>query len=62
MVDLEDTRGAKRFSSSCCTICGGRRQLVRITPKAGPMPELRTFECIDCSEVSTVEIVAIGAA
>jgi hypothetical protein len=30
--------------------------LARITPQAGPMPELRTFQCDDCDHVLTVEM------
>lgn len=31
-------------------------KLVRIAPKAGPWPELRTFQCVDCDNVLTVEV------
>jgi hypothetical protein len=30
--------------------------LVRITPKSGPLPELRTFRCTDCDHVLMVRI------
>ena len=30
--------------------------LARITPKLGALPMLRTFQCLDCQEVETIEI------
>jgi hypothetical protein len=37
-------------------------RLVRTVPKAGPWPELRTFQCADCEDVVTVEITSNGDA
>jgi transposase-like protein len=39
-----------------CPRCGAAMEIVRITPKTGPMPELRTFQCSDCDYVMTIEV------
>jgi hypothetical protein len=39
-----------------CPACGYTMTLVRITPRAGPLPELRMFLCEDCDHVLTVEM------
>ena len=38
-----------------CRKCGGTMKLARIIPKLGGLPELQTFQCIDCEEVVTIE-------
>jgi len=38
-----------------CDICGTAMRLVRLMPKAGPLPELRTFRCDACGHVRTEE-------
>jgi hypothetical protein len=30
--------------------------LARVFPRFGPNPELRTFQCVDCGHVVTIEI------
>jgi hypothetical protein len=30
-------------------------KIVRILPKAGELPEVRTFQCVDCAHVVMVE-------
>lgn len=41
-----------------CAFCATPRamMLVRITPKLGAMPELRTFLCSECGDVRTQEV------
>ena len=39
-----------------CVLCGTPMMLVRVTPKLGAFPELRTFVCIACGDVRSVEI------
>jgi hypothetical protein len=41
---------------SCCPQCGGAMRLVRVTPRLGALPELKTFRCADCDHVVTVEV------
>jgi len=36
-----------------CTQCSGRMRLTRILPQIGVYPELRTFECGRCAQVTT---------
>lgn len=38
-----------------CPACGSTVKLCRIVPKLGGLPELRTFQCVDCEEVVTIE-------
>jgi len=38
-----------------CDICGLPMALVRVTPKLGVLPELRTFQCTKCGDVRTKE-------
>jgi hypothetical protein len=38
-----------------CPLCGGAMKLDRIIPKLGGLPTLRTYQCLDCKEVETVE-------
>ena len=37
-----------------CTRCGGAMTVARITPRFGSLPELITFKCQACGEISTV--------
>lgn len=41
-----------------CAFCVTPRPmtLVRVTPKLGAMPELRTFLCSECGDVTTHEV------
>jgi hypothetical protein len=39
-----------------CPKCGAAMRLVRVTPRLGALPELRTFRCTDCGHVVTVEV------
>ena len=41
-----------------CPRCAAAMKIVRSVPKAGPMPELRTFQCPECDHVLTIEIEA----
>lgn len=47
MLDQEST------NTVSCPGCFGRMGLVRILPRTGPYPELRTFRCTPCGEVET---------
>jgi hypothetical protein len=40
----------------CCPQCSGDMVLARIFPRFSPHPELRTFQCIDCGQMVTIEI------
>ena len=42
----------KLLPSACC---GHGMKLVRIIPKLGGLPELATFQCPNCEEVTTIE-------
>jgi len=39
-----------------CEECGQGMELVRVTPRFGALPELQTFRCAACGNVTT-EIV-----
>ncbi len=39
-----------------CPRDGKTMTLVRVTPKLGAMPELRTYRCEQCGTVETVEV------
>jgi hypothetical protein len=39
----------------CCPRCQGRMKLVRIFPKTYGLPELRSYRCIVCEDVVTLE-------
>ena len=41
---------------TCCPQCSGEMVLARIFPRFSPHPELRTFQCVDCGHVVTIEI------
>jgi len=56
MLDVQDMRAPMRLSSGSCMVCGGRMQLIAITPRAAPIKELRSFQCVDCDEAMTVEV------
>jgi transposase-like protein len=43
-------------SRGSCPACGNAMSLVRITPKSGSLPELRTFRCADCDHVLTIKM------
>lgn len=38
-----------------CPACDGRMSLVRVLPKLGGLPELRTFRCAGCGATETFE-------
>jgi hypothetical protein len=38
-----------------CPDCSGPMKIARVTPKFGGLPELRTYQCVECEEVVTVE-------
>jgi hypothetical protein len=37
-------------------VCGKAMTIVRIVPRVGPLPELRSFHCVSCREVATIPI------
>jgi hypothetical protein len=39
----------------CCPRCQGPMALARIWPKTYGLPELRSYRCIVCEDVTTVE-------
>ncbi len=41
---------------SRCRCCGGAMLIIRIIPREGRHPELRTYQCADCGEPQTFEI------
>jgi hypothetical protein len=41
--------------SDNCPACGGAMNIVSVTPKAANWPELKTFQCVDCQRVLTIE-------
>jgi hypothetical protein len=43
------------MESPDCPHCSGAMALVRVLPKLGGLPELRTYQCVECKEVLTVE-------
>lgn len=49
-VHMEDQEST---NTVLCPSCGGRMALVRVLPRTGPYPELRTFRCTPCGEVET---------
>jgi hypothetical protein len=56
---MSDEAGAEPSafgSRGNCPACGSAMTLVRITPKSGLLPELRTFRCADCDHVLTIKI------
>lgn len=38
-----------------CPVCTKPMQLARVTPAVAGHPELQSFECADCGEVTTTE-------
>ena len=38
-----------------CPVCGGTLKLAHVLPKIGGLPELRSYHCVNCGEVETVE-------
>lgn len=46
----------KRQLPLVCLRDGKVMTLVRVTPKLGAMPELRTYRCEHCGAVETVEV------
>jgi transposase-like protein len=38
-----------------CPSCGATMRLARITPKFGGLPKLKTFQCVGCNDVLTLE-------
>jgi hypothetical protein len=46
-IDADDER--------TCTVCGELMMLVRVIPKLGGLLTLRTYQCLDCRQVETIE-------
>jgi hypothetical protein len=38
-----------------CPCCDGAMKVVRIIPRHGELPELRSYRCVECDEVVTLE-------
>ncbi len=38
-----------------CPSCGGTMNLAKIIPKLGGLPKLKTFQCVNCNDVITIE-------
>jgi hypothetical protein len=47
---------AEKLESRSCPRCLGAMVLMRIIPKHVAYPELRTFQCLDCGHVMTLEV------
>ena len=45
-----------QLPSLACLCEGGQMALIRINPKLGALPELRTYRCGQCGAVETVEV------
>ena len=49
MSDTDET------DTPCCPRCQGPMKLARIFPKSYGLPELRSYRCIVCEDVITLE-------
>jgi len=50
------TQSIASDDDSCCTRCAKKPMaLARVIPGAGPYPELRTFQCLGCGHIETIE-------
>jgi DNA-directed RNA polymerase subunit RPC12/RpoP len=49
MPDEDETKSAP------CPQCSGEMMLARIFPKFGAYPELRSYQCVDCGHMVTIE-------
>jgi hypothetical protein len=49
---------AKQVAGPKCEICDGAMKLKRVIPAAHIFPELKTFQCMGCGLLRTVEDVA----
>ena len=47
-------------SPPACPACGKAMTFARAVPRLGPLPELRSFHCLTCREVSTVPDRRVG--
>ena len=43
------------LDTACCPRCQGPMKLARIFPKSYHLPELRSYRCIVCEDVVTLE-------
>jgi hypothetical protein len=46
---------ASETTSPPCPCGGSALDLVSKTPRVGPYPELKTFRCVRCGEIITIE-------
>ena len=46
----------QRQPSLDCPCAGRQMALIRVNPKLGALPELRTYRCGQCGAVETVEV------
>ena len=53
MADTSDTPGSEAPN---CPSCGELMTFVRMVPRVGPLPELRSFHCLGCREAATIPI------
>lgn len=44
-----------------CATCGGPMSLVRVLPKLGGLPELRTFRCGDCGDTESFDETLVAS-
>jgi hypothetical protein len=54
-MPIANDNPASEPTSPACPCGGSALELVGKTPRVGPYPELKTFRCSACGEVSTVE-------
>jgi hypothetical protein len=47
--------GARKVAEPRCTVCADLMKLKRVIPAAHIFPELKTFQCIGCGNLRTVE-------
>jgi hypothetical protein len=46
---------ARKLAEPKCTVCADRMKLKRIIPAAHIFPELKTYQCVGCGNLRTVE-------
>jgi len=54
MVPADDSPTSES-ASPACPCDGSALELVGMTPRVGPYPELKTFRCRNCGEIFTLE-------
>ena len=54
-IDVMDVPKEEASQVYVCPVCGGRMKIAGVTPRASDLPNLLTFQCLDCNEVITIE-------